>query len=57
MWENMYAHLEDNMFSGYGTGSGESFVYKYTGRLAYPHNDWLLTLYDYGNYWGQPLCY
>jgi len=20
----------------------------YTGRLAYPHNDWLLTLYDYG---------
>ncbi len=48
MWANMYSDIGDNIFQGYGTGAGETFAYKFSGHLAYPHNDWLLTLYDYG---------
>lgn len=48
MWQKMYAHLDDDYLTGYGTGSGETFVYGITGKTGYPHNDWLLTLYDYG---------
>ncbi len=48
MWEKMYAHLDDNYLAGYGSGSGETFVYGITGKTGYPHNDWLLTLFDYG---------
>lgn len=48
MWENMYGNIDDNLLLGFGTGAGETYVYKLTGQAGYPHNDWLLTLYDYG---------
>ena len=48
MWQKMYAYIDDDLLTGYGTGSGETFVYNITGKTGYPHNDWLLTLFDYG---------
>lgn len=48
MWTQMLEKLEGNYVEGFGTGAAESFVYRITGKTCYPHNDWLLTLYDYG---------
>lgn len=47
MYEKMAPVAYEEVFTGHGTGSGETFVYK-IARLAYPHNDYLLTLFDYG---------
>jgi hypothetical protein len=48
IWELLLLNVKPNHWLGYGTGSAETFTYKITGALAYPHNDWLLTYYDYG---------
>lgn len=48
MWEQMYARAQEEHWTGHGTGSGESFVYQITRKTGYPHNDWLLTYFDYG---------
>ncbi len=48
MWERMSARAKLEHWTGHGTGSGETFVYQVTGSTGYPHNDWLLTYYDYG---------
>lgn len=48
MWEKMGVVAMDEPWTGHGTGMGETFTYNLTGNLAYPHNDWLLTRYDYG---------
>ncbi|MCM0081379.1 O-antigen ligase family protein [Geomonas sp. Red32] len=48
MLATMSAAAKDKMLTGHGTGAGESFVYRLTKFLAYPHNDWMLTFYDYG---------
>lgn len=48
MWEKMGAAAQNEKWTGHGTGMGETFVYRLTRNLAYPHNDWLLTFFDYG---------
>jgi len=48
MWEKLGAAADDELWSGHGTGMGETFTYNITGKTGYPHNDWLLTRYDYG---------
>jgi hypothetical protein len=48
MWEKMKAAAKDEEWTGHGTGMGETFVYRLTRKEAYPHNDWLLTFFDYG---------
>lgn len=48
MWNSMRRRIIQKPWLGYGTGAGESFIKKITGGLAYPHNDWLLTLHDQG---------
>lgn len=47
MWEVLFSKAQDEHWMGHGTGSGESLTYSISG-LAYPHNDWLLTYFDYG---------
>lgn len=47
MSEKMSPVAYEEFLTGHGTGSGETFVYK-IADLAYPHNDYLLTLFDYG---------
>lgn len=47
MWEVLFSKAQDEHWMGHGTGSGESLTYSIS-RLAYPHNDWLLTYFDYG---------
>lgn len=48
MWEQMSACAKEEYWTGHGTGAGETLVFQLTGITAYPHNDWLLTYYDYG---------
>ena len=49
MWEKFEYKIKKKPWFGYGAGAGEDFTRKITGnRLAYPHNDWYLSLYDYG---------
>jgi len=48
MWREMASSASDSLWLGRGTGSGETLVRQLTSSIAYPHNDWLLTLYDYG---------
>jgi hypothetical protein len=48
MWRAMAASVQDELWLGRGTGAGETLVRQITSDIAYPHNDWLLTLYDYG---------
>lgn len=42
------AEARERLWTGRGTGCTETVVYRITKTVAYPHNDWLLTLYDYG---------
>ena len=49
MWERFEDRIRENPWFGYGAGSGEAYARLITnGTSGYPHNDWLLTLYDYG---------
>lgn len=49
IWKNFDEQIKKKPWFGYGAGAGEKFNRKLTnGQLAYPHNDWRLTLYDYG---------
>lgn len=48
MWERMFAAAQEEQWTGHGSGAGETFAYEITGESAYPHNDWLLTYFDYG---------
>ena len=49
MWELMKQGIREKAWLGHGAGAGELFVRRITaGQTAYPHNDWLLTLFDYG---------
>jgi hypothetical protein len=48
MWERMYESAQEKQWTGHGTGAGETFAYQITESIAYPHNDWLLTYFDYG---------
>jgi O-antigen ligase len=48
MWKQITLRIKQKPWLGHGTGSGENFTKKITGGLAYPHNDWLLTLHDQG---------
>lgn len=47
MWGILYPEAERKHWTGHGTGAAETASYA-IARLAYPHNDWLLTYYDYG---------
>lgn len=47
MWEVLYSEAKNKYWMGHGTGSGESLAQRISS-LAYPHNDWLLTYFDYG---------
>jgi O-antigen ligase len=44
----MERRIRQRLWLGHGTGSTRVFIKKRTGGLAYPHNDWLLTLHDHG---------
>jgi hypothetical protein len=49
MWDNMTDEIKKEPWVGHGTGAGERFVRRLTNNTSgYPHNDWLLTMYDYG---------
>ncbi len=49
MWDVMRAGVSQKPWFGHGTGAGEALVRKITlGISGYPHNDWLLTEYDFG---------
>lgn len=49
MWEQFTPMIMTRPLFGYGAGAGEEFTKHITdGRLVYPHNDWLLTAFDYG---------
>jgi O-antigen ligase len=48
MWKLMWYRIRQKPWLGHGTGSGGTFIKKITGGLAYPHNDWLLTMHDQG---------
>jgi O-antigen ligase len=48
MWEQMFARAQEEHWTGRGSGTGETLVYQITGGAGYPHNDWLLTYFDYG---------
>lgn len=49
MWRQFRQRVAEAPWLGYGTGAGERFARSITnGQLQYPHNDWLLTAFDYG---------
>lgn len=48
MWKFLLPRIRRSAWFGFGTGSTEFYVKKFTGTTPYPHNDWLLTLHDYG---------
>jgi len=49
MWEQFEYKIKENPWFGYGAGGGEEFAARITGLpSSYPHNDWYLSLYDYG---------
>jgi len=48
MWKVFESKIKRRPWLGRGTGAGEVRAKKITGGLAYPHNDWLLSLYDMG---------
>ena len=48
-WELFERKIKQRPWLGRGTGAGQKFMGAITDlKLAYPHNDWLLTLYDCG---------
>ena len=42
----LLADVSDSPWVGHGTGAAETLTYA-VSRVGYPHNDWLLTYYDY----------
>lgn len=48
MWQEMFGAAQQEFWTGHGTGMGETLVYGFTKAAGYPHNDWLLTFFDYG---------
>lgn len=49
MWQAFAEGITEKPVFGHGAGAGEKFTRLITqGELSYPHNDWLLTAYDYG---------
>jgi len=49
MWKAFESKIKRRPWLGRGTGAGEIFTGKIIGIAhSYPHNDWLLTLYDMG---------
>ena len=48
MWKVFESRIKRKPWLGRGTGAGEALAIEITGGLVYPHNDWLLTLYDMG---------
>jgi O-antigen ligase len=49
MWEAFADEIKKRPWFGYGIGAGEEFTRKITfGIMRYPHNDWYLSLYDFG---------
>jgi len=49
MWKCFEKRIKQRPWLGRGTGAGETFTGEITDSgLTYPHNDWLLTLYDMG---------
>ncbi|NQT55524.1 MAG: O-antigen ligase family protein [Desulfobacteraceae bacterium] len=48
MWKAFESKIKRRPWLGRGTGAGQVFTGRITGGLAYPHNDWLLSLYDMG---------
>ncbi len=49
MWEQFDDEIRKEPWFGHGTGAGEAFTRQIThGISGYPHNDWYLSLYDFG---------
>lgn len=48
-WGLFERKIKQRPWQGRGTGAGERFMGRITdSKVAYPHNDWLLSLYDMG---------
>ena len=47
IWEVLSGKAQQSPWFGHGTGAGETMTYSISS-VGYPHNDWLLTLIDYG---------
>lgn len=47
IWAALYDEAQRKHWTGHGTGAAETATYSIT-PVGYPHNDWLLTYYDYG---------
>lgn len=49
MWAQFDYEIRKEPWFGHGTGAGEEFTRQITyGIAGYPHNDWYLSLYDFG---------
>jgi O-antigen ligase len=49
LWNTVLRGIPEHPWVGHSTGAAEDLVKRVTrGHLEYPHNDWLLQLYDYG---------
>lgn len=47
MWDALFTEANNSPWFGHGTGAGETMTYQIF-PVGYPHNDWLLTYFDYG---------
>ena len=49
MWHYLESIADEKPWTGHGTGQAETAIFLFTGGMSgYPHNDWLLTYFDYG---------
>jgi len=49
MWRLFRERIAERPWAGWGAGGGQAYARSITsGRLAYPHNDWLQNTFDYG---------
>ncbi|MFZ3137367.1 MAG: O-antigen ligase family protein [Thermodesulfovibrionales bacterium] len=48
MWDMMKPEIKEEPLFGHGANADENFVFRSTGIMGQPHNDWMRLLYDYG---------
>lgn len=48
-WNMMKPGIKEKPYWGHGANANEQFIFRMTGILGQPHNDWARLLYDYGS--------
>lgn len=48
IWKRMRYEIKEKPWFGHGANAAGVFIFKLTGGLTHPHNDWLRLEYDYG---------